>query len=79
MDKERFIHRVGKIHATSTLMRIWMLNMKVLMKIIITNMWNLIIQLRIRGFRIDSVYHETCNYRLDNTDNQLERNIIFGS
>ena len=41
--------------ATSTLMRIWRLNLNVLMKFMITEMWTLIIQLRSIGLRIESI------------------------
>ena len=79
LDKKRFseeitcIQRVRNIYATSILMRIWKLNMKVLMKIMITEMWTLIIQLRIRGLRMESIWNETCNYMLckTSTDNPL--------
>ena len=63
-------------NATSKLMRIRRLNMKV---ILIKITWTLLIQLRIRGLRIESYKNETCNYRLDNTSNQLEGNMTFGS
>ena len=69
-----------KINATSTLMRKWSWNMKVLMKFLITEMWTSdYIQLRIIGLRIESIQNETGNYNLDNTDNPLERNMIYGS
>lgn len=52
--------------------------MKDLMEIMITGMWTLIVQIRIRGLRIYSICNEICNYSLDNTENPSERNIIFG-
>ena len=44
------------------------------MKIMKTEM---ITQLDNRSLRVDSIYNE-CIYRLDNTDNKLERNILLG-
>ena len=29
--------------------------------------------------RLESIQNEICKYKLDNTDNPLERNMIFGS
>ena len=49
--------------------------MTVLMKIMKTEM---ITQLKNRSLRVDSIYNGTCIYRLDNTDNKFERNIVLG-
>ena len=49
--------------------------MTVLMKIMKIEM---ITQLDNRSLRVDSMYNETCIYRLDNTDNKLGRNILLG-
>ena len=65
-------------NAASTFVRVWSLNMKVLMKFLITEMWTPYYTAQNQRIEnIQSIQNKTCNYKLDNTDNPLEKNMTF--
>lgn len=53
--------------------------MKVLLKFMITEMWTSNYTAQNQSLRIESIQNETQNNNLDNIDNPLKRNIVFGS